>query len=122
MMLKTKLIYEFSLSAVARVLELKNRFSQGLEKLPICCSLKLKCIKELEYIQSVFEYNLANQYLQFLTKNKTMKKITSIILLAVTVLFASCGKKEKEISSDEKPKQKVIGLIKWFRIYFCKRK
>jgi hypothetical protein len=32
MMLKTKLIYEFSLSAVARVLELKNRFSQGLEK------------------------------------------------------------------------------------------
>ncbi len=40
-----------------------------------------------------------------------MKKITSIILLAVTVLFASCGKERKEISSDEKPiAVKVSGL------------
>ena len=40
-----------------------------------------------------------------------MKKITSIILLSITVFFASCGKERKEISNNEKPiSVKVSGI------------
>ena len=47
----------------------QNRFSQGLEKTTDLLQSETQMYqKELEYIQSVFEYNLANQYLQFLTK------------------------------------------------------
>lgn len=47
----------------------QNRFSQGLEKTADLLQSETQMFqKELEYIQSVFEYNLADQYLQFLTK------------------------------------------------------
>lgn len=46
-----------------------NRFTQGLEKTTdLLHSETQMSKKELEYLQSVFEYNYTQQYLQFLTK------------------------------------------------------
>ena len=46
-----------------------NRFTQGLEKTTdLLQSETLQSQKELEYLQAVFEYNFAQEYLQFLTK------------------------------------------------------
>ncbi|WP_369764752.1 TolC family protein [Flavobacterium sp. WC2429] len=46
-----------------------NRFSQGLEKTTDLLQTETQMFKkELEYLQSVFEYNFTQQYLQFLTK------------------------------------------------------
>lgn len=47
----------------------QNRFSQGLEKTTDLLQSETQMIqKELEHLQSVFEYNFTKQYLQFLTK------------------------------------------------------
>jgi outer membrane protein TolC len=46
-----------------------NRFTQGLEKTTdLLLSETQMFKKELEYLQSVFEYNFTQEYLQFLTK------------------------------------------------------
>ncbi|HEY4618843.1 MAG TPA: TolC family protein [Flavobacterium sp.] len=46
-----------------------NRFTQGLEKTTdLLLSETQMSKKELEYLQSVFEYNYTQQYLEFLTK------------------------------------------------------
>lgn len=46
----------------------QNRFSQGLEKTTDLLQSETQMIqKELEHLQSVFEYNYTKQYLQFLT-------------------------------------------------------
>ncbi|WP_369752181.1 TolC family protein [Flavobacterium sp. WC2409] len=46
-----------------------NRFAQGLEKTTDLLQTETQMFKkELEYLQSVFEYNFTQQYLQFLTK------------------------------------------------------
>ncbi|MGO4821216.1 MULTISPECIES: TolC family protein [unclassified Flavobacterium] len=46
-----------------------NRFTQGLEKTTDLLQAETQMFKkELEYLQSVFEYNYTQQYLQFLTK------------------------------------------------------
>jgi outer membrane protein TolC len=46
-----------------------NRFTQGLEKTTDLLQSETQMFKkELEYLQSVFEYNYTQQYLQFLTK------------------------------------------------------
>lgn len=46
-----------------------NRFAQGLEKTTDLLQSETQMFKkELEYLQSVFEYNYTQQYLQFLTK------------------------------------------------------
>lgn len=46
-----------------------NRFTQGLEKTTDLLQSETQMSKkELEYLQSVFEYNYTQQYLQFLTK------------------------------------------------------
>ena len=46
-----------------------NRFTQGLEKTTDLLQAETQMIqKELEHLQSVFEYNFTKQYLQFLTK------------------------------------------------------
>lgn len=47
----------------------QNRFSQGLEKTTDLLQSETQMIqKEMEHLQSVFEYNFTKQYLQFLTK------------------------------------------------------
>lgn len=47
----------------------QNRFSQGLEKTTDLLQSESQMIqKELEHLQSVFEYNFTKQYLQFLSK------------------------------------------------------
>jgi outer membrane protein TolC len=47
----------------------KNRFDQGLEKTSdLLQSETMMYQKELEYLQSVFEYNLTKKYLHFLTQ------------------------------------------------------
>ncbi len=47
----------------------QNRFSQGLEKTTDLLQSETQMIqKELEHLQSVFEYNFTKQYLQFLTR------------------------------------------------------
>jgi outer membrane protein TolC len=47
----------------------QNRFNQGLEKTTDLLQSETQMIqKELEHLQSVFEYNFTKQYLQFLTK------------------------------------------------------
>ena len=47
----------------------QNRFIQGLEKTTDLLQSETQMIqKELEHLQSVFEYNFTKQYLQFLTK------------------------------------------------------
>ena len=47
----------------------QNRFTQGLEKTTDLLQSESQMIqKELEHLQSVFEYNFTKQYLQFLTK------------------------------------------------------
>lgn len=47
----------------------QNRFQQGLEKTTDLLTSETQTIqKELEHLQSVFEYNFTKQYLQFLTK------------------------------------------------------
>ncbi|EMY3552872.1 TolC family protein [Flavobacterium psychrophilum] len=47
----------------------QNRFSQGLEKTTDLLQSEIQMIqKELEHLQSVFEYNFTKQYLQFLTR------------------------------------------------------
>jgi len=47
----------------------QNRFLQGLEKTTDLLQSETQMIqKELEHLQSVFEYNFTKQYLQFLTK------------------------------------------------------
>ncbi|RAR70711.1 TolC family protein [Flavobacterium aciduliphilum] len=47
----------------------QNRFAQGLEKTTDLLQSETQMIqKELEHLQSVFEYNFTKQYLQFLTK------------------------------------------------------
>lgn len=46
-----------------------NRFKQGLEKTSDLLGSEIQMFqKELEYLQSVFEYNFTQQYLTFLTK------------------------------------------------------
>lgn len=62
----SKLAYEQS-QEVYRIRQ--NRFSQGLEKTTDLLQSETQMIqKELEHLQSVFEYNFTKQYLQFLTK------------------------------------------------------
>jgi hypothetical protein len=47
----------------------KNRFVQGLEKTnDLMMSETLMYQKELEYLQTIFEYNFTKKYLEFLTK------------------------------------------------------
>jgi len=47
---------------------LENRFSQGLEKTNDLLYSETQVLKkELEYLQSIFEYNFTKQYLHFLT-------------------------------------------------------
>ena len=47
----------------------KDRFEQGLEKTNDLLYAETQMLqKELEHLQSVFEYNYTVQYLQFLTK------------------------------------------------------
>jgi len=47
----------------------QNRFTQGLEKTADLLQSETQMIqKELEHLQSVFEYNFTKQYLQFLTR------------------------------------------------------
>ena len=61
----SKLAYEQSQEA-NRIRQ--NRFSQGLEKTTDLLQSETQMIqKELEHLQSVFEYNYTKQYLQFLT-------------------------------------------------------
>jgi outer membrane protein TolC len=47
----------------------QNRFEQGLEKTNDLLTTETQMLqKELEHLQSIFEYNTTKQYLQFLTK------------------------------------------------------
>ncbi len=47
----------------------QNRFTQGLEKTTDLLQSEIQMIqKELEHLQSVFDYTFTNQYLQFLTR------------------------------------------------------
>jgi len=47
----------------------KNRFLQGLEKTSDILMAETQMYqKELEYLQSVFEFNFTKKYLEFLTK------------------------------------------------------
>jgi len=46
-----------------------NRFTQGLEKTTDLLQSETQMAqKELEFLQSVFEYNFTKEYVQFLTK------------------------------------------------------
>ena len=48
----------------------KNRFTEGLEKTSDLLLAETKYAqKELEYYQTIFEYNYTQTYLDFLTKN-----------------------------------------------------
>ena len=47
-----------------------NRFKEGLEKTSDLLIAESKyALKQLEYYQTIFEYNFAEKYLEFLTKN-----------------------------------------------------
>ena len=48
----------------------KNRFKEGLEKTSDLLIAESKYAqKQLEYYQTIFEYNFTEKYLEFLTKN-----------------------------------------------------